>query len=138
LVINGKVIAKDRNMLHKKSDWISHAEMRLFIKYSALIKKRRKEGATVTLYTTMEPCLMCLGTSALHRVSKIVYACPDPFTGAANIKREALPVGYETAYRLPKVKKGPMKEESRKLLLEYMRSHEPKKWRKAIELITNL
>jgi tRNA(adenine34) deaminase len=35
-----------------------------------------------TLYVTLEPCLMCLGAIMHARVERVVFAAPDPKTGA--------------------------------------------------------
>lgn len=35
-----------------------------------------------TLYTTLEPCVMCLGACVLHRVSRVVFAAPSFKLGA--------------------------------------------------------
>ena len=40
----------------------------------------RLDGAT--LYTTLEPCVMCLGACLLHHVSRIVFGAPSPKFGA--------------------------------------------------------
>jgi tRNA(adenine34) deaminase len=133
LVINGKLIEGDRNLLQTNSDWISHAEIRLLIKHSSLIKKSKKENAVITLYTTLEPCLMCLGTSVLHRISRIIYACPDLYSGATCIKHESLPIGYQIIY--PKIEAGALKKESQDLLIKYMDAHISEKWQKASELM---
>ena len=40
----------------------------------------RLPGAT--LYVTLEPCAMCTGALVHARIARIVYAAPDPKTGA--------------------------------------------------------
>lgn len=93
LVIDGKIIDRARNLLNTNSDWISHAEMNLLIKNSSLIKKNRQNNIPVEIYTTFEPCLMCLGACALHRISRIVFTLPDNFTGSINaVDKKLLPV----------------------------------------------
>ena len=44
LVIGNQLIGKDRNTIHSNKDWISHAEVKLILKYSALIKEHIKNG----------------------------------------------------------------------------------------------
>src|SRR3989344_3216536 len=81
LVVDDKLIGKDRNSIYSNKNWTSHAEMKLLSKYSSLIKEHVKnKNSVVTLYMSLEPCLMCFGASVLNRISRIVYACPDPFT----------------------------------------------------------
>ncbi|MFA6602073.1 MAG: nucleoside deaminase [Candidatus Paceibacterota bacterium] len=136
LVIDGKEIDRARNLLSTKSDWISHAEMNLLIKYSSLIKERRKAGATCTIYTTFEPCLMCLGACSLNRVSRIVYSCRDDFTGATKIDFNSLPYGYREM--TPIIEESVhFKDESKQLILQYFNSHKSPKWDKAKEVLQN-
>ena len=133
LVIDEKLIDQKRNFIKTKSDWISHAEMELIKEHSSLIKKSIKNNSFITLYTTLEPCLMCLGAAALHRISRIVYACSDPFTGATCVKQEDLPVGYKNMW--PKMEGGLMKEDSKKLLIQCMERGNNEKWKKMLELL---
>lgn len=39
-------------------------------------------AAELTLYTSLEPCLMCFGAIVLHRVGRVVFGAPDPLGGA--------------------------------------------------------
>lgn len=39
----------------------------------------------LTLYTSLEPCLMCLGAIVLHRVGRVVFGAADPLGGALSI-----------------------------------------------------
>lgn len=134
LVIDGKLVGKERNSLHSNRDYISHAEMKLLSKYSSLIKESIKgKNSVVTLYTSLEPCLMCLGAATLNRISRIVYGCDDPFTGAANVQLDTLlPIGYKAI--LPKISGGLMKVESYDLVVACMQKEETGKWNEALNL----
>lgn len=39
----------------------------------------------MTLYTTLEPCLMCLGAILLHGIGRVIYGSRDPFGGAVQM-----------------------------------------------------
>jgi tRNA(adenine34) deaminase len=133
LVVDGKLVGKERNSIRSDKDWISHAEMKLLSKYSSFIKECVKnKNSIVTVYTSLEPCLMCFGASALNRISRIVYACPDPFTGATSIHLDALPVGYKRMW--PQVSGGLMKEESYNLVVTCMQKQRTDKWNEALDL----
>ncbi len=137
LVINGKFVDQARNLLSTNSDWISHAEMNLIIKHSSLIRESRMENIPVEIYTTLEPCLMCLGSSVLHRISKIIYACPDKFTGAFGLRIQQLPERYAEIY--PTIEEaGVFKKESQKLVLEYMGRRQTPKWKTASQLMEDI
>jgi tRNA(adenine34) deaminase len=79
LVINGEMIDKEQNRKDTRRDYISHAETLLYIRNSQELKSAKNERReTIELYTTLAPCLMCLGVAVLHRTSRIVVGCPDP------------------------------------------------------------
>jgi tRNA(adenine34) deaminase len=39
----------------------------------------------LTLYTSLEPCLMCFGTIVLHRIGRVVFGATDPLGGALSL-----------------------------------------------------
>src|SRR5688500_493907 len=58
--------------------------------HAALLAIRRASAATggwrltgCTLYATLEPCPMCAGAAHASRLSRLVYAAPDPKAGYA-------------------------------------------------------
>ncbi|MDZ7833140.1 MAG: nucleoside deaminase [Desulfobacterales bacterium] len=51
----------------------------------------------LTLYSTMEPCLMCLGAIILNNISRIVYAYEDVMGGGTGCRLADLPPLYADA-----------------------------------------
>ncbi len=122
LVIGGKIVDKGRNQNRTSKNWSEHAENSLIIKNSSLIRESiKKEGLETTLYSTMEPCLMCLGTATLHRVSNMVYSCPDPIGGATSLKLDSIGAIYQDIF--PKIEHGPFTKESYNLFIEFLSRH---------------
>jgi tRNA(Arg) A34 adenosine deaminase TadA len=39
----------------------------------------------MSLYTTLEPCLMCFGAILLHRIGRVFFGSSDPYGGANRI-----------------------------------------------------
>jgi tRNA(adenine34) deaminase len=84
------VLVKDNQMISRsysrrdvvkgqaQQDRIHHAEFNLITSSS-----REAEGAT--LYTTLEPCLMCMGLVMVARVSRVVWAMDDHWGGAMGL-----------------------------------------------------
>jgi tRNA(adenine34) deaminase len=64
---------------------IDHAEM---IALKRLAGLEMPKGNKITLFTTLEPCLMCLGALILSGISEIVYAYEDVMGGglSCNLK----------------------------------------------------
>ncbi len=76
---NSKIIARGYNQVEKHITQIDHAEMLVLKKAAKKIGDWRLEG--MTLYVTVQPCMMCLGAIYLSRVSKIVYGVISPKYG---------------------------------------------------------
>lgn len=77
-----------------------------------------------TLYTTLEPCLMCMGTAMSFFLGRIVFAAPAPADGAANVAemwrpRQGHPRG-PGAYGLPVVTRDTMAAESQNLIRRWL------------------
>lgn len=80
LEISGKVVALAHNRIITGQSLLAHAENSLLIANSAMLFKIQQQPAVI--YTTLEPCLMCLSAAIHGRIKKIVYACRDPHGGA--------------------------------------------------------
>ena len=78
---DGEVLAAAPNERELRGDPTAHCEV------LALREAARRLGtwrlAGTVLYVTLEPCAMCAGAIVLARVSRVVYAAPDPKAGAA-------------------------------------------------------
>jgi tRNA(adenine34) deaminase len=59
-----------------------HAEIEALCSVPARLWERSRE---MTLYTTLEPCLMCMGAILLHRVGRVVYGSADDYGGAGTV-----------------------------------------------------
>lgn len=71
IVHKGKIIAKNHNRVVKTKDPTAHAEM-LVIREAAK-KLKRFHLADCELYTTCEPCPMCLSAIYWARIEKVYY-----------------------------------------------------------------
>ena len=71
IVENGKIISRGHNKKEKTHKATSHAEIEAINK--ACKKKKNWYLNECTLYTTVEPCLMCTGAILQARISKVVY-----------------------------------------------------------------
>jgi tRNA(adenine34) deaminase len=62
-------------------DPTAHAEVGALRAAAAVLGSYRLTG--VTLYVTIEPCIMCMGAALHARIARLVYGCADPKGGAA-------------------------------------------------------
>jgi tRNA(adenine34) deaminase len=84
VVLNGEVIGKGRNSPIGANDPSAHAEMLAIREACARIGNYRLEGAT--LYSTLEPCVMCAGALVAARVSTLVFGSRDLRFGGVRSK----------------------------------------------------
>jgi tRNA(adenine34) deaminase len=78
---SGQVIARAHNETVTRKDPSAHAEMLAIRAACKSIDNYRLTG--MRLYTTIEPCLMCMGAIIHARLFEVVYGARDPKWGAA-------------------------------------------------------
>ena len=84
LVIDGRVMGRGRNSPISRSDPTAHAEVLALREAAAATGNYRLEGAT--MYTTLEPCVMCAGALVAARVSRLVFGARDLRFGGVRSK----------------------------------------------------
>jgi len=92
LTVDGEIWGAARNALFSDARTTAHVEHTVLAQLSHRLRAKRlaESAAHICLYTTLEPCLMCLGIAVLHRVSRIVIACPDPSAGTIALDVQSL------------------------------------------------
>lgn len=81
----GNVIIKEHNRAREKetlNKHISHAEANALRSLDTALYNPK----TLTLYATMEPCPMCMGTAVMSNIKRLRYAARDPYCGAVHLK----------------------------------------------------
>lgn len=79
-VYEKKGITKGHNLRESRQDPLGHAEIYLLSKTAKKLGRWRLSG--VSVYVTLEPCLMCMGALIQARVDRLVFGCFDPKAGA--------------------------------------------------------
>jgi tRNA(adenine34) deaminase len=80
-VLDDAMIARDHDRSLLEGDPTAHAVMRVIQATARKLGTRRL--SEVTVFTTHEPCAMCIGALIETRVRSLVFALPDPDRGAA-------------------------------------------------------
>lgn len=96
IVRDGEVLAEGWNRVTSENDPTAHAEVTAIRRACAAIGDFSLRGAT--LYTSCEPCPMCLASAFWARVDRIVYA---------NTRSEAAAIGFDDAFIYDEIPKEP-------------------------------
>jgi len=118
VVFEGNVIASAHNQVETLKDPTAHAEMLALSQAAEAIGDWRLNGAE--LYVTKEPCPMCSGACIMARISRVVYAVPDPKMGLVG--------GAAAIHQIPTLNHrleaggGVLEEECRVLLQAYFQA----------------
>lgn len=117
IVKDGKVIGKGHNRVVKNADPTCHGEMEAIRDACRRLKTFDLSGSTI--YTTGEPCPMCLGAIMWANIEKIYYGCDVKDTEAIGFRDDKF-------YELSKIENKKKflaeldREECLKLYAEYM------------------
>ena len=118
IVQQNKIIGKGRNRVIENQNVSSHAEIEAIIDASKNVKNYRLNKSTI--YSSLEPCHMCVKAIVDARIDKIVFAAPEPKTGSIisiDNLLDRISFNHKVSYRY-----GLMKEESSKLLKDFFRN----------------
>ena len=81
----GEIVSEGRNQI---AEWlipntiVAHAEAEAV---RNLNLRRHRHPKTYTLYTGLEPCIMCMGTIVMGHIRKVVIAARDDYGGAMHL-----------------------------------------------------
>jgi tRNA(Arg) A34 adenosine deaminase TadA len=116
LVSGGEVVGSGFNQPIHQLDPTAHAEV-VVLRRGARVLSNYRLGGT-TLYTTVEPCLMCVGALVHARIATLVYGAADPKGGAVRsmLRVEDLPLNHRF-----QVIEGVLADECGKLLQEFFK-----------------
>ena len=110
VVLDGKVVGEGWNQVTSAKDPTAHAEVVAIRRACAALGNFSLAGAT--LYSSCEPCPMCLASAYWARISRIVYA---------NTRDDAAAIGFDDAFIYDEIPKAP---HERALAMEHVRSAE--------------
>jgi tRNA(adenine34) deaminase len=115
LAIKGKVMGRGRNSPVELHDPTAHAEILALREAAAALGNYRVERAT--LYSTLEPCVMCAGALVAARVERLVFGARDLRFGGVRSKFRA--ADSELLNHRVEVVEGVMGAECAELMLRF-------------------
>ncbi len=117
LVRDGEVLAEAMNRSVQLHDPTAHAEIQCL--RAAAYSQRNHRLPGTTLYTSLEPCLMCAGAMLHARVDRLVYAAVEPRGGISSSMPELLK--SMTHIHTVEVDNGLLAVDSARLLQDFFR-----------------
>ena len=116
IVRDGEIISRAYNTRQTSKCATHHAEVLAIEEACRVMGGWRLPG--VTLYVTMEPCVMCSGAIINARVPRVVYGAPDMRFGAFGSALDLVKVPLN---HTPEVVGGVLREECASILSEYFK-----------------
>jgi tRNA(adenine34) deaminase len=121
--IQMEILSNGQNQIETYHDASAHAELQALRSAGRTIQNWRLLNAT--LYSTLEPCPMCLSAAQAFRVARIVYGAPDLRLGAVETYINLLEYPHPFHDCL-EVVGGVRSEEARDLLVQFFRDRRKK------------
>lgn len=121
IVKDGEIIASASNTREESKCATHHAEILAIEQACRTLGGWRLPG--VTLYVTMEPCVMCAGAIINSRIERVVYGARDHRFGAFG---SALDVNEAGLNHLPEVTGGVLGERCAEILSSYFKNKRKK------------
>jgi tRNA(adenine34) deaminase len=108
--VDGEIVA--RAFWQASNGLLAHPEL-------VALQQANRRG--VALYTTLEPCLLCMAAAMFAFAERIVFALESPTDGGTAIGQVWNPaVGSVSPYGLPAVTGGVRRQESADLVREFL------------------
>ena len=138
VVLDGRIIARAAASEQREKRYLGHAEL-------VALEQADRQGLSIgqrrqaRLFTTLEPCLMCIGAAMSFFLGEIYYALESPGDGAVELarawdrKEEDIP-----GYQLPAITGGLLREESLQLFERYLSLQESGPMREWAETLARL
>ena len=118
LAMGDEIFVTAANQTKERHDPTAHAEIMAIRKLGEHLKKTNLSG--FTLYTTCEPCPMCMSAALWARIETVYYGCTIPliskYMGQIHLRADTIAeAGFSATYIEGKV----MISECEKLLKKY-------------------
>jgi tRNA(adenine34) deaminase len=113
LVLDGQIVSRGRNRYLERRSQLAHAELEALVEGGEAVFSRHDD---CILYSTVEPCPMCLGALVMADVPHVVFAAHDAHAGM----RQMADVDY-VARHIRTYEGGILEQESLDLIARYDR-----------------
>jgi tRNA(adenine34) deaminase len=138
VVLDDQIIGQAAASEQREKRTLGHAEL-VALEQADRLGLSFAQRRRTRLFTTLEPCLMCMGAAMSFFLGEIYYALESPGDGAVELvqawerKEDDIP-----GYQLPKISGGLLREESMGLFERYVSMRPPGPMRDWAETLTKL
>ena len=120
VVFNNKIIAEAHTAEKAEKRRLVHAEL-LALEKADSMKPFPGKREEMKLFTTLEPCMMCLGAAMTFGLGEIYYALESTIDGATRFIHEfKLEETDRLGYNVPKIIGGIQREQSKELFEQFI------------------
>jgi len=120
-----RILSRGYNMVETTQDATAHAEVTALRRASKSVQNWRLFNST--LYSTMEPCPICLSSAQAFRIHTVVYGAPQLRLGAIESHMRMLDDYKHPFHAIEDVVPGIMKDECATLLKDFFRKKRKEK-----------
>ena len=133
VALGGEIVAREHWTGAGQRRLLDHAEMLALATAERSGRvSRRHERQAATLYTTLEPCALCMSAAMTFLLGRLVFAADAPVDGASNLPTLwQPPEGHPQdgmPYTIPEVVGGIRREDSVTLIAEWLRRNPNQTW----------
>lgn len=138
VVLDDRVISSASASEQREKRFLGHAEL-VALEEADRLGLSFAERGRAKLFTTLEPCLMCMGAAMSFFLGEIYYGLESPGDGAVALTRSWVRAEEDIpGYQLPRITGGLLREESIRLFEEYVSRCPPGPMRDWAETLTRL
>ena len=121
VVYNDEIVGRGHNMCEESENALFHAEVVAVSQAAENLKTKNLSGAT--LYTTLEPCMMCLGYINLMKIDTVIYLAIDKKYGVCGGWQDlSLLKPFGNTLRVIQIEDKKLIQESSELLTKFFSS----------------
>ncbi|MEW6624513.1 MAG: deaminase [Bacillota bacterium] len=138
--LDDEIISQSYTTEKMDKRFLIHAELKTLIEADTK-GFSLKDRSRMQLFTTLEPCMMCLGAAMSFFIGEVCYALESPSDGAVAIAKKWNPQSEDfPGYRVPRIVGGILRDKSQDLFRDYLKvngnEHETVyKWAKSLTLL---
>jgi len=121
-----QILSGAHNRVETNIDASAHAEL-MALRKGAQNMKNWRFPPNSRLYTTLEPCPMCLASIQAFRIDHIVYGAPDNRLGAIKTHMDLINVAKHPYHEVKSVTGGVREEECGDIMVQFFRERRRKK-----------